>query len=446
MTTTLLALALALAHPNACRVEVRDGADRPVPLIELRTTHGLRFVSDNAGRVALDAPELFGVPTWFTVVGHGVGVDPDGFGTRGVSLTPSRGGHLTVRVKRTSIARRLGRATGAGLFAESQKLGLASPLPETGVFGCDTVQTALHGGKLYWFWGDTTLPGYPLGVFDGTGATTAPKPVESFEPPLAVAFAYERAEVGKPKGVAPMPGSGPTWITGVASLPDHSGTPRLVCGYAKIDPPLATYRFGLAVWDGAKREFAHLKTVWERGQKRSKPPLPQGHASFWTDPAGVRWLLFGNPLPTFRCRATFESWSDPAQWERLTPQRELRDAAGKPVVPHSGSVAYSEYRDKWVAVFVEKFGKPSAFGEVWYAEAPTPTGPWGTAVKILTHDNTTFYNPKIHAEFSGDTPTLIFEGTYTAEFADHAPPTPRYNYNQIWCRLDLDDPRLAAAR
>jgi hypothetical protein len=30
----------------------------PVPLVELRTTHEMRFVSDNAGIIAIDAPEL----------------------------------------------------------------------------------------------------------------------------------------------------------------------------------------------------------------------------------------------------------------------------------------------------------------------------------------------------------------------------------------------------
>ena len=40
----------------------------------------------------------------------------------------------------------------------------------------------------------------------------------------------------------------------------------------------------------------------------------------------------------------------------------------------------------------------------------------------------------------------FFEGTYTAEFADKPEPTPRYNYNQMLYRLDLDDPALGAAR
>ena len=43
-------------------------------------------------------------------------------------------------------------------------------------------------------------------------------------------------------------------------------------------------------------------------------------------------------------------------------------------------------------------------------------------------------------------PVLLFEGTYTTSFADRPQPTPRYDYNQMLYRLDLDDPRLAKAR
>jgi hypothetical protein len=96
---------------------------------------------------------------------------------------------------------------------------------------------------------------------------------------------------------------------------------------------------------------------------------------------------------------------------------------------------------------MEAKGKPSAFGELWYAEAPAPTGPWGPAVKILTHQNYTFYNPRLHPEFTpADSPVLLFEGTYTTEFADRPVVTPRWNYNQILYRLDLDDPALRGAQ
>jgi hypothetical protein len=77
-------------------------------------------------------------------------------------------------------------------------------------------------------------------------------------------------------------------------------------------------------------------------------------------------------------------------------------------------------------------------------------------VKVLSHENYSFYNPQIHPEFtSNDSPHLFFEGTYTTLFAgpsqtDSLSPaypqaTPRYDYNQLLYRLDLDDEALAAA-
>jgi hypothetical protein len=85
----------------------------------------------------------------------------------------------------------------------------------------------------------------------------------------------------------------------------------------------------------------------------------------------------------------------------------------------------------------------SHLGEIWYAEADLPEGPWLYARKILTHDRYTFYNPAYHNFFDEDKGRIIyFEGTYTDSFSGAAFPTPRYNYNQIMYRLDLSDPRL----
>jgi hypothetical protein len=246
-----------------------------------------------------------------------------------------------------------------------------------------------------------------------------------------------------------MPGSGPTWVSAYVSLPDRSGVSRLVGTYIKVRPPMEAYESGLCVWSEASQSFERLRVLWTKSDSAPKqPPAPDGHPILWTDAAGKPWVLFGNPLPRLRCPATFESWQDASSWEKLEPQESLASAAdGKPVKPHSGSVAWSPWRRRWVTVFMETFGKPSAFGELWYAEAATPTGPWGKAVKILSHQNYTFYNPRIHPEFSaGDSPVLIFEGTYTQQFADRPHPTPRYDYNQILYRLDLTDPRLRPAQ
>jgi hypothetical protein len=432
-----------------CRINVVEkGSGWPVPLVELSTTHGVRFVSDNAGVIAFDLPEGMGREVWFNVLGHGYEIPRDGFGYRGVRLTPQPGATLTVQVTRTMVARRLGRVTGAGQWGESQKLGLPAPGGESGVFGCDSVQTAEYQGKLFWVWGDTTLPHYPLGIFHASNATTARRPLATFEPPVFLPFEYFREANGRPRSVAKLPGEGPTWLSGLVVLPDASGRERLVALYAKVKAPLEVYEFGLCAWNDATAAFEGQRVVWRKSAERPEaPPVPDGHAFLAPGAAGERWVYFGNPLPTLRCPATYEAWLDPTRWEKLTPPGTLAGAAGKSVQPHSGSIAWQPWRQRWVTVFMEKFGKPSAFGELWYAEADAPEGPWGPAVKVLSHENYTFYNPRIHAGWAEmSSPVLVFEGTFTREFADRPPASPRYDYNQVLYRLDLDSPTLAPAR
>jgi hypothetical protein len=446
----LIAAALAAEGAEPCRIEVTEkGSGWPVPLVELRTTHHARFVTDNAGVIAFDLPEGMGREVWFDILGHGYEVPKDGFGARGVRLKLEPGKTLRVEVNRTIVAKRIGRLTGAGLYAESQKLGRELELRETGVFGCDSVQNAVHRGKMFWAWGDTTIPNYTLGLFDMSSATTAIQPLQSFEPPLRLAFEYFTDAKGKPRGVAKMPGSGPTWVSAYVSLPSASGQARLVGTYIKVKPPLEAYQSGLCVWDDAKEQFEQLRVLWTKSEAQPKqPPAPDGHPAFWKDKEGREWVLFGNPLPTLRCPATFEAWQDSSTWEILKPQETLLSARdGKPVKPHTGSIAWNPYRQRWVTVFMESFGKPSVFGELWYAEANVPTGPWGKAVKVLTHENYTFYNPRLHPEFTPtNSPILLCEGTYTMTFADRPHPTPRYDYNPILYRLDLDDAALKPAR
>lgn len=432
-----------------CRIQVIEkGTGWPVPMVELRTTHLARFVSDNAGVIAFDLPEALGKETWFDVIGHGYGVARDAFGSRGVRLTPTAGGRLTVEVTRTIVARRLGRLTGSGLFGESQKLGEHLDWQDPPVFGCDSVQNAVYRGRMYWAWGDTTIPSYPLGIFAMTSATTAIEPLRSFEPPVELKFDYFVDGKGKPRGVARMPGSGPTWVSAYTSLPDKSGRARLVGTYIKVKPPLEAYESGLCVWNDQTEEFDRQRVLWTKSESQPRQPAsPDGHPIFWKDGAGKEWVLFGNPLPKLRCPATFEAWQDPERWEVLKPVATLPSAAdGKAVKLHSGSMAWNSYRGRWVAIFMEGMGQPSAFGELWYAEADSPLGPWGPAVKVLSHENYTFYNPRLHPEFTPtSSPILLFEGTYTMQFANKPAPTPRYDYNQILYRLDLDDPRLKGA-
>lgn len=435
---------------SLCRIEVVEkGSGWPVPLVQLRTVNQSRFVTDNAGVIVLDQPELMGREVFFHVEGNGYEVPADGFGYRGIRLTPRLGETLRVEVNRTIIAQRLGRLTGAGLFANSQRVGQELDWLESGVVGSDSVQTAVHRGRHFWLWGDTSLPHYPLGIFHSSAATTFLHPLDSLEPPLRVKYEYFRNENGRPRGVAKLPGDGPTWLSAMVSLSDKNGIPRLVASYARIKPPLDAYEKGLCVWDDESQNFERLKIVWTKSDDTPKStPQPDGHSAIWQDDEGNEWVLFGNPLPTLKCPAIFEAWQDPNQWQTLKPQKTLTSADdGSEIRPHSGSIAWNPWRKRWVTIFMQWFGKPSAFGELWYAEADRPTGPWGPCIKVLSHQNYTFYNPKIHPEFTpADSQFLLFEGTYTQQFADKPHPTPRYDYNQIMYRLDLNDDRLKPAQ
>src|SRR6266702_829754 len=51
-----------------------------VPLVELVTVNHVRFVTDNAGRVAFHEPGLMGREVFFTIRSHGYEMKRDGFG------------------------------------------------------------------------------------------------------------------------------------------------------------------------------------------------------------------------------------------------------------------------------------------------------------------------------------------------------------------------------
>ena len=449
----LLAFATTGFAAQPCRIEIVEKGDGwPVPGVELRTVHGARFVSDNAGLIAFDLPELMGRETWFSVHGHGYGVKADGFGYSGVRLTPVAGKTLKVTVERTILARRLGRLTGAGLFAESQKLGEQLDWKESGVLGSDSVVTAKLGGKMLWFWGDTNLAHYPLGIFNVSAASTD-KFVPPAKPPLRPPFTYvsERKTAQselRPRGVAKVPGDGPTWIWGAITLPDAKGAPHLVAAAVKTKGEMQAYRWDLVEWDPHEELFHPLDTVWTEDAANPKaPPMPEGHAVPWTDPVGRKWILFCDPFPILRTPATYEGWKNPDNWKPMRAATSAATPTGEAIVAHKGHIAWHPWNRKWLAIFTQKAGKPSFLGEIWLAEASDPAGPWGNARKVLSHDNYTFYNPVLHPEFfQADSPVIHFEGTYTTMFSGNKQPTPRWEYNQVLYQLDLSKPPFAEGK
>ena len=338
----IIRTSLAEENRGLFRITVLDKTtDQPVPLVELRTTNLLRFVTDNAGVIAFDAPELMNRETWLDVLGHGYEVPADGFGMRGFRIKPQPDTSIVVKVERKNIAQRLGRLTGSGLFAESQKLGEFVDWKESTIVGCDSVQMTEYRGRAFWNWGDTTLSRYPLGNFHMTGAFTNLNPFASVEFPIRPRFEYLFKSDDSPKPMAPIAGSGPTWLTGYISLKDSASNEHLVACYRKIKPPLDSYEIGLCEWQEEKQEFQAKQVLWNASEKTPAPTrIPEGHTVRWNDEEGRGWILFGNPFPSLRCRDAYEAWSDPSQWELLDFQKELANAISSEVVkPHSGSIA-----------------------------------------------------------------------------------------------------------
>src|SRR5262249_7055479 len=154
---------------------VDEETGRGVPLVELRTVNQLRYYTDSNGVVAFHEPGLMGQRVFFFVGSHGYEFAKDGFGFRGKALDVTEGGSATLKIKRLNIAERLYRVTGAGIYAESvltgQPVPLRRPVLDGLVLGSDSVLNAVYRGKVWWFWGDTNQPAYPLGNFHTPGAT-----------------------------------------------------------------------------------------------------------------------------------------------------------------------------------------------------------------------------------------------------------------------------------
>ncbi len=353
------------------------------------------------------------------------------------------------------------------------------------MFGSDSVENAVYRSKIFWFWGDTNRPAYPLGNFNSSGATSLLPGKGGLDPNVGVDLNYFVDEHGFARGMAPMSGDGPTWIDGLVVL-HEGGRERMFCPYMKVHAQMKVYARGLVEFDDTAQRFRKVADF-----PLKAPVHPVGHPFLHTE-AGIEYVYFPKPFPFVRVRATAEDLKDLSHyeaytclqtgsslaerkldrspegtlhyaWKHNTPvvsqadQKKLVNAGamkpsegliqfrdrdtGKTVLAHNGSVYWNPYRGHWITIMCESAGT-SYLGEIWYAEADTPTGPWTYATKILTHDRYSFYNPKQDPMFDQEGGRVIyFEGTYTSSFSGNPFKTPRYDYNQMMYRLDLADPR-----
>ena len=291
-----------------------------MPLVELRTTNEVRYYTDSNGVVAFQEPALMGKPVFFHVWSHGYEYPKDGFGFRGQTLQTTAGGSATIKIKRQNIAERLYRITGGDIYRDSVLVGkpvpIQAPLLNAQVVGSDGGVNVIYRSKIYWFWGDTNRPKYPLGNFNVPGAVSALPGQGGFDPSQGVDFNYFVDDQGFARPMAPMPGDGPTWIDGLVALKDDKGAERLFASYVKVRGPLTVYARGLAEYDDAVERFRKVADF-----TLDAPGLPGGQPFIHND-GGVDYAYFAKPFPLTRVRATPHDLKDLSHYEMFTCLKE----------------------------------------------------------------------------------------------------------------------------
>jgi hypothetical protein len=465
-------------------IRVLDSATgRGVPLAFV-TTPDETYVTDSQGIVAYCNPDHIGSTVSFGIASSGYQASVS---SEPIALVP--GANSDIELVRVNIAERLYRTTGQGIYRDSILLGLTTPSPNPVLDGQvtqqDSAAAVLYQGQLFWVWGDTDRPSYPLGNLDGAGGTSKLPDAGGLDPRLGIALQYVTDSTGFARAITASlaPASQPTWISSPVAVQDATGTDRLFVSYVKPNTDLSTADEGLLRYDDQQQLFVSIGVHYPT----QGFAVPTGQPVTVAQDEGT-YVYYGSPV---RVPATAEALVDTTNYETwsalgangsTTLQRtvdggasyawrtnalvttagdianaglgadqaldgHLTDVAtGASISMYTtGGAAWSDRRKRFLRIFPQLHGSASDKGEVWLAEGDTPMGPWVYATKVLTHDGDTFLSPWVHPYFSQDDGRFVFfEGAYTAALATgNVSPTPYYDRNQILYRLDLADPRLA---
>jgi hypothetical protein len=481
---SLSAARIVAETPYWVRV-VDEETGRGVSLVQLTAHNSTSYWTDSSGIAVIEDPVLQNQDVQFEVRSDGYIFEQKSTRDSRVDLHVRAGAHDELKIKRTDIAKRLYRITGADIYRDTLLAGfkppISHPLMDSGVVGQDTNIAVIYKGKIFWCWGDTN--GLTRSNYKATCAVSGLPSQGGLDPSTGVDLTYFSDGNGFVRAMLPLRGPGTIWITSLFTVKDKHGIERLMATYTrqiKLEPP---FEFGIAEFNDTTGTFDVL----------SKIPPPTNHFTshpFHLSVDGKDYLYL---YPLERVPADWKAVQNPDSYESYTclkqgakldmqnPQLE-RDASGalvcgwkhntawidadrelelmnrglidkahanfllldvdtgEPTKARPESVAWNAYRKKWILL-------SQHVGTAFYSEANQPIGPWLKAKAIATHPAYNFYNLVQHQFFDADGGRFIyFEGTYTAKFSAAKQKTPRYDYNQLMYRLDLSDPRLEAAR
>lgn len=435
------------------RLEVLDRATgRGVPLARIDGGGG-SWITDSAGNIAVIDPALYGRQVEFTVS------EWHGYGPSAPALaTIDEGGHVVFEVDRHWPAERLYRHTGADPFRDTELLGLPTPIPslQGEVVGLDSNLSVQVEGQTLWLFGDTLRPSYPLGHFDTAAAWV------SGDPDLGIQLDYLVGSDGFSRGVADLSDDGPVWLSIPTTVTDqgqevilavfgvYEGLAVAQRGFATLDPEQMAF-VPVGPLD-VEMEFAHQTPIHEAGFVTLREGLRFPdilEQAIDTDAWQVWSPIVNAAVDTHPDGTARWAWRDGVQVPdpgRLDAEQRWVTDPRDPITGdiaqlHYGDVARNDHVGRFVHVFTRQGGDSAWLGELWMSVADTPFGPWTHARKIAAFDSYTIYNPMIHDEFDTSGQHIYVQGTYTDFFSGTPVRTPRYDYNQLMFRLDLDDPR-----
>ena len=333
---------------------------------------------------------------------------------------------------------------------------------------------------------DTNYDGQDeLGNFRTTGGVMSLPANGGLDPAAGENISYFVDGNSRPKAMFPTASFGLSdklfWASSPIVTHDAGGAERMVIAYAAVDGSGAATDKGFGVWNDSTQQFDKIASF-----PTTAPVAPGQNATHATFD-GLDYWVIPNGNSFIRVRDTYADVTNINSYQVYTPLKPgttftttnafggntitaanintdaatgkvvwtwaanttpingviYADLANRGLVPwaqnpfafadadssghvafSTSAVSYNDYLKAWTFIGQQSFGS-SFIGEVWYATAPTVTGPWALARKVQTdartngvNDPYTFYNLIQHPYYDANSPYLYYSGTYTGFLVD----------------------------
>lgn len=313
MVLTVVMADSAAADPGSyfgIRV-IDEATGRGVPMVTLETVNRIRFITDSAGWTAFDEPGLLGRRVFFSVKSPGCAFSGSTDGTSGVALDTKPGATAEIKVMRLSIAERMYRVTGQGIYRDATRLGLEVPLPRPNLNGEVVMHGAVHvaeflGGH-FWLWNDALGHRGDGDSGQGAAATSEAPGRGGLDPSLGVHFEYIPA--GR---LLRVEESGGVQFEGLLNVTDAEERPHLVAHYSRLGRDGSRMEHGIAEFNTAEKAFEPVTQLGEEFAWQ----CPRGHV-VKVKSGGREFFYFASPLCVTRVPAAYDDVLNPSKYEAL---------------------------------------------------------------------------------------------------------------------------------